>query len=163
MACGRAQQQEVTTTRQNVAFLLGTARSGLIVQPTPQTRGRKHSAHGTFGLLFSFNSVDPPKDLQSLLFKCCLSFYQNDHTIHEHSCTSSTSSGRVQSGTQKVNEEAIFHIVIVLSVIDRNKSMQYSSLAMTFVVSVSDLAPSLRRGSVRVPGGGLFLFIWFLF
>lgn len=34
-------------------------------------------------------------------------------------------SNYVQSSTQKVNEEAIFHIVVVLSVIDRNKSMQY--------------------------------------
>ncbi len=70
--------------------------------------------------------------------------YQNDNTIHEYSCTFSTypDSNYVQSSTQKVNEEAIFHIIIVLSVIDRNKSMQYSSLAIIFLVS--DLAPSLR-------------------
>lgn len=81
------------------------------------------------------------------IYKACYLnaiFYQNDNTIHEYSCTLSTypDSNYVQSSTQKVNEEAIFHIIIVLSVIDRNKSMQYSSLAVIFLVS--DLAPSLR-------------------
>lgn len=89
------------------------------------------------------------------IYKACylnaIFFYQNDNTIHEYSCTLSTypDSNYVQSSTQKVNEEAIFHIIIVLSVIDRNKSMQYSSLAVIFLVS--DLAPSLRWGQRERP------------
>lgn len=77
-------------------------------------------------------------------------FYQNDNTIHKYSCTSSTyqSSSHVQSSTWKVNEEAIFHIMIVLSLLDRNKSMQYSSLAFNIV---SDLAPSSRWGQWERP------------
>lgn len=115
---------------------------------------QKYWRHSAFGLPFSFNSFDPSKGLQSLLFKCYFLFTprppnQNDNTIHEHSCTCVDISGLqwdyyVQSSTQKVNEEAIFHIIIVLSVVDRNKSMQYSSLAVVFLVS--DLAPNLRWG-----------------
>lgn len=68
----------------------------------------------TFGLPFPFNSFDPSKDLQSLLCKCYFLFTKNNNTIHEYSCTLSTypDSSYVQSSTQKVNKEAIFHIII---------------------------------------------------
>lgn len=62
------------------------------------------------------------------IYKACylnaIFFYQNDNTIHKYSCLSSTdqSSSRVQSCTWRVSQTAEFHIlVIILSVIDRNK------------------------------------------
>ena len=108
-------------------------------QTSVKDKRQTYCRQSTLGLPFSFNSFDPSKDLQSLLFKCYFFFYQNDKTIHEYSCTSSTypDSNDIimcMSSTQNVNEEAIFHIIIVLSVIDRNKSMQYSSLDVIFQI-----------------------------
>lgn len=63
---------------------------------------------------------------------------KNNNTIHEYSCTLLTypDSREIimcRVAPRKVNEQAIFHIIIVLSVINRNKSMQYSSLAVVFL------------------------------
>ncbi len=166
MACGSAQPQEVSTTHQNIMFLCETQNdlqrpfmSSVWSDRTPvRDMRQKYWRHSTFGLPFSFNSFDPSKDLQSLLFKCYFIFTKNDNTIHEYSCTLSThlDSNYVQSSTQKVTEEAIFHIIIILSVIDRNKSMQYSSLVVIFLVS--DLAPSLRWGQWERPEVSLRFF-----
>lgn len=122
---------------------------------TPETDMRqKYWGHSTLGLPFSFNSFHPSKDLQSLLFKCYNIFFFFTKTMIPFMNTAAhlttyPDSNYVHSSTQKVNEEAIFHIIIVLSVIDRNKSMQYSSVAVIFLGS--DLAPSLGWGQWEHP------------
>lgn len=90
------------------------------------------------GLPFSFNSFDPSKDFYKVCYvNAIYSPPPNNNTIHEYSCTLLTypDSREIimcRVAPRKVNEQAIFHI-IVLSVINRNKSMQYSSLAVVFL------------------------------
>lgn len=174
MACGSAQPQEVSTTHQNIMLLCETQndlqrpfyvisviRQTVAPKRQWETWGRNIEDTAHVGCRFPLIHL-----IHQRIYKACylnaifffFFFTKNDNTIHEYSCTLSThpDSNYVQSSTQKVTEEAIFHIIIVLSVIDRNKSMQYSSLAIIFLVS--DLAPSLRWGQWERPEVSLRFF-----
>lgn len=101
---------------------LGSARRGLLCG---SRRWDAMKEHNTAQLGCCFRLIDL---IHQRIYKACylnaIFLYQNDNTIHKYSCTSSTdqSSSRVQSSTWRVGQTAEFHIiVIILSVIDRNK------------------------------------------
>lgn len=157
MARGSAQPQEVPTTHQNIMF----PRENL--QWTISVIRRTVSQHVRAREAWSRNIKDTAHldcrfplihMIHQRIYKACYLntfFSQNDNTVHEYSCTLLTypnSNEIIMCRLAPRKSMKKFHFIIILSSIDRNKFMQYSSSAF---IGVSDLAPSLGWGQWERP------------